>query len=77
MVNAVGTGRFRGRYFEGLQETECSQTAVMTIGPGQDAGPDETHAGDQIIFIVASARSARARCTISPVAAPPTRPATA
>lgn len=31
-------------------ETERTQTAVMTIGPGQDGGPEETHAGDQVVF---------------------------
>jgi mannose-6-phosphate isomerase-like protein (cupin superfamily) len=46
MVTVVDTGRFRGRFFEVLQETERSQTGVMTIEPGQDAGPEETHAGD-------------------------------
>lgn len=31
--------RHRGRFFEILQQTGRSQTAVMTIGPGQEAGP--------------------------------------
>jgi mannose-6-phosphate isomerase-like protein (cupin superfamily) len=35
-----------------LQETARSQTAVMTIGPGQDAGPEETHAADQIVYVI-------------------------
>ena len=42
----------RGRFFEVLQETERSQTAVMTIAPGRDGGPEETHAGDQVVFVV-------------------------
>ena len=42
----------RGEYFRVLQQTERSQTAVMTIGPGEDAGPAEEHAGDQIIYVV-------------------------
>jgi mannose-1-phosphate guanylyltransferase len=33
-------------------EVVDSQTAVMTIDPGADAGPEEHHAGDQIIYIV-------------------------
>lgn len=45
-------GQFRGRFFEVLQETDRSQTAVMTIGPGQDAGPEETHRGDQIVYVI-------------------------
>ena len=48
----VEIGRFRGRFFEVLQETERSQTAVMTVGPGQDGGPEETHAGDQVVYVV-------------------------
>lgn len=48
----VDVGRHRGRFFEVLQQTERTQTAVMTIAPGQDAGPEETHAGDQILYVV-------------------------
>lgn len=48
----VDINRHRGRFFEILQQTERSQTAVMTIGPGREAGPEETHSGDQIIFVV-------------------------
>jgi len=48
----VEIGRFRGRFFEVLQETARSQTAVMTIGSGRDAGPEESHAGDQIVYVI-------------------------
>jgi mannose-6-phosphate isomerase-like protein (cupin superfamily) len=48
----VDINQFRGRFFEVLQETERSQTAVMTIGPGRDAGPEEIHEADQIIYVV-------------------------
>ena len=48
----VDISRFRGRFFEVLQETDRSQTAVMTIGPGRDAGPEEVHDADQIIYVV-------------------------
>ena len=41
----------RGDFFRVLQETERSQTAVMTVAPGQDAGPEETHA-DQILYVI-------------------------
>lgn len=51
-TTVVDTGRFRGAFFKVLQETDRSQTAVMTIGPGQDAGPEETHAADQIIYVI-------------------------
>jgi mannose-6-phosphate isomerase-like protein (cupin superfamily) len=42
----------RGEFFRVLQETGRSQTAVMTIAPGADAGPAEEHEGDQIIYII-------------------------
>lgn len=42
----------RGQFFQVLQQTERSQTAVMTVGAGQDAGPEETHRGDQIIYVI-------------------------
>ena len=53
MANTVvDVGRYRGQFFEVLQETDRSQTAVMTIAPGRDAGPEETHAGDQIVYVL-------------------------
>lgn len=51
-MNVIDLNRHRGRFFEVLQETRQSQTAVMTIGPGADAGPEEVHAGDQIIYVI-------------------------
>ena len=48
----IDTSRFRGQYFEIMQDTGRSQTAVMTIAPGEDAGPAETHTGDQIIYVI-------------------------
>ncbi len=42
----------RGAFFRVLQQTELSQTAVMTIPPGADGGPPEEHAGDQIVYVV-------------------------
>jgi mannose-6-phosphate isomerase-like protein (cupin superfamily) len=48
----VDVFKHRGRFFEILQQTENSQTAVMTFGLGQDAGPEETHRGDQIIYVI-------------------------
>jgi len=39
----VRPGDHRGEFFRILQETAQSQTAVMTVAPGQDAGPEETH----------------------------------
>lgn len=45
-------GAYRGEFFRVLQATARSQTAVMTIAPGADAGPEEEHAGDQIVYVV-------------------------
>ena len=51
-MDVIDTGRHRGEFFRVLQQTERSQTAVMTIGPGADAGPEERHDGDQIVYVV-------------------------
>jgi mannose-6-phosphate isomerase-like protein (cupin superfamily) len=48
----VETGEHRGAFFRVLQQTARSQTAVMTIAPGADGGPEEQHDGDQIIYVV-------------------------
>ena len=37
VVNLQG---HKGQFFEVLQETERTQTAVMTIAPGRDSGPE-------------------------------------
>ncbi len=42
----------KGRFFEVLQETDRSQTAVMTVEAGGDGGPAETHAGDQVVYVI-------------------------
>ena len=49
---AVRPDDHRGDFFRVLQETERTQTAVMTVAPGEDAGPEETHAADQIVYVV-------------------------
>jgi mannose-6-phosphate isomerase-like protein (cupin superfamily) len=75
----VDIGKFRGKFFEVLQETSRSQTAVMTIAPGQDAGPEETHEGDQVIYVIdgeavvrvdeAEHRAATGACVMIPAGA--------
>jgi len=42
----------RGKFFEVLAQTERTLTAVMTVAPGETAGPEEEHGGDQILFII-------------------------
>ena len=49
---ALDVGAHRGEFFRVLHETAHTQTAVMTIAPGADAGPEEQHDGDQIIYVV-------------------------
>lgn len=51
-MDAVNLFDRKGRFFEVLQETSRAQTAVTTIMPGEDAGPEETHEGDQIVYII-------------------------
>jgi mannose-6-phosphate isomerase-like protein (cupin superfamily) len=48
----VHPAEHRGAFFHVLQSTAASQTAVMTVAPGQDAGPEEEHAGDQIVYVI-------------------------
>jgi mannose-6-phosphate isomerase-like protein (cupin superfamily) len=51
-MEVVDVFRHRGQFFRVLQQTRLSQTAVMTIEPGADAGPEERHGGDQILYVV-------------------------
>ncbi len=48
----VHPAEHRGAFFQVLQSTAASQTAVMTVAPGQDAGPEEEHGGDQIVYVL-------------------------
>jgi mannose-6-phosphate isomerase-like protein (cupin superfamily) len=59
----------RGVFFRVLQETARSQTAVMTVAPGQDGGPEETHDADQIVYVIegeAELRIGTERCVAGP-----------
>jgi mannose-6-phosphate isomerase-like protein (cupin superfamily) len=51
-MDVVDVNAHRGEFFRVLQQTRRSQTAVMTIGPGRDAGPAETHDADQIVYVI-------------------------
>lgn len=46
------TKKHKGEFFTILGGTENSQAGVMTILPNEDSGPEETHQGDQIVYIV-------------------------
>ena len=49
----------RGEFFRVLQQTSRTQSAVMTIAPGADAGPEEAHGGDQILYVLEGEAVAR------------------
>jgi mannose-6-phosphate isomerase-like protein (cupin superfamily) len=51
-MDVVSVPKHKGEFFRVLQETARSQTAVMTIAPGADAGPEEEHEGDQILYVL-------------------------
>jgi mannose-6-phosphate isomerase-like protein (cupin superfamily) len=51
-MDVVDVFQHRGAFFRVLQQTQITQTAVMTIEPGGEAGPPERHDGDQIIYVV-------------------------
>jgi mannose-6-phosphate isomerase-like protein (cupin superfamily) len=51
-VRAIDVNRHHGEFFRVLQQTERTQTAVMTIPPGADGGLEERHSGDQIVYVV-------------------------
>lgn len=42
----------KGEFFKILGETERSQVGVMTLGPGEDSGKEETHKGDQVVYVI-------------------------
>jgi len=66
---AVRLADHHGDFFRVLQQTVRSQTAVMTVAPGQDAGPAETHAADQIVYVIegeAEMRVGEERCLAGP-----------
>lgn len=51
-AQVVSVPAHRGEFFRVLQQTTRTQCAVMTIAPGADGGPAETHAGDQIVYVL-------------------------
>ena len=51
-MDIVDVNEHRGEFFRVLQQTNRSQTAVMTIAAGQDGGPAETHRADQIVYVI-------------------------
>jgi mannose-6-phosphate isomerase-like protein (cupin superfamily) len=52
VAQVVSVPAHRGEFFRVLQQTARTQSAVMTIAPGADGGPEETHGGDQIVYVL-------------------------
>jgi mannose-6-phosphate isomerase-like protein (cupin superfamily) len=42
----------RGEFFRVLQQTSRTQSGVMTLEAGAEAGPAEKHGGDQIVYVI-------------------------
>lgn len=51
-MKAKDTKKHKGEFFKILETTENSQTAVMTIEPGEDSGAHGIHPGDQVIYCI-------------------------
>jgi mannose-6-phosphate isomerase-like protein (cupin superfamily) len=51
-MDIIHTKKQKGEVFKILGETKDSQVAVMTILPNEDSGPEDTHKGDQILYII-------------------------
>jgi mannose-6-phosphate isomerase-like protein (cupin superfamily) len=51
-AQVVSVPAHRGAFFRVLQQTGRTQCAVMTIAAGGDGGPEETHEGDQIVYVL-------------------------
>lgn len=57
---AADLAAHEGEFFEVLHTTARTQTAVMTIAPGEEAGEPETHdAQDQVIVVLKGEMLAR------------------
>jgi mannose-6-phosphate isomerase-like protein (cupin superfamily) len=41
----------KGAFFQVMHTTERTQVASMTVQPGKEAGPPETHAGEDQVFL--------------------------
>jgi len=49
----------KGRFFSVIQQTSRSQSGQMTVAPGREAGPPETHNADQIFLFLEGAAQVR------------------
>ncbi|MCB7128212.1 MAG: cupin domain-containing protein [Candidatus Brocadiales bacterium] len=51
-MDIIDISGHKGGFFKILQQTEKTQSAVMTFEVGQDSGGEDSHPGDQIIYVV-------------------------
>lgn len=51
-VQASDLKEHKGRFFSVIQQTSRSQSGQMTVSPGQEAGPPETHRADQVFLFL-------------------------
>lgn len=51
-MEPIDLQKSKGEFFTILHTTPRSQLGAMTLSPGQDSGPEETHDGDQIVYVV-------------------------
>lgn len=59
LMDAVNLFEMRGQSFKALCKTPQSSVDVFTLEPGHDPGHEATHKGDQIIYVIEGAATAR------------------
>lgn len=58
-VDVVNVLQLRGKMFEMLQKTPQSQTGVFTLPAGHMGDKENTHKGDQLIYVIDGKATAR------------------
>lgn len=58
-VDVVNVLQLRGKMFEMLQKTPQSQTGVFTLPAGHTGDKENTHKGDQLIYVIDGKATAR------------------
>ena len=58
-LDVVNVLQHKGKLFEKLQETPQSQTVVFTLPAGHNGDRENTHKGDQLIYVIEGKATAR------------------
>jgi quercetin dioxygenase-like cupin family protein len=58
-LDVVNVLQHKGKMFEKLQETPQSQALVFTLPPGHSGDAENTHKGDQLIYVIEGKATAR------------------